>query len=203
MKCKVLAAWFGVLFVGTPAVYAGFIAPGGECPRQDSPGPAVTLQLQTPRFLELPSQHPSAAGLLVEPRLRATWPAHATRDSGPGPNSENGQLTTLPPAPDSALLAMSGLLSLGAIQLGRNVRKLNLGALPEWYHDGGPTQVGHSTPFDLDLGFNLAALPVCVFAGPVGAEDTVLFGAQWSDAVRRAPQFWPTTKSPRGPPSVS
>lgn len=118
------------------------------------------------------------------------------------PAASNGQVTALPGAPDSALLALSGLLSLGAVQLGRNMRKLHLGVLPEWYHEGA-VQVGHSTPFDLDLGFTLAALPVCFVAPSPEPQGPVLTGAQWPDAVRCAPQFLPLPESLRAPPKPS
>ena len=83
------------------------------------------------------------------------------------PASQTEHVITLPPGPDSVLLAASGLLSLGAIQLGRNVRKLHFGLMPEWYHDGGPTQVGHATAWD--LGFSHSAMPVCCFELPITA----------------------------------
>lgn len=66
--------------------------------------------------------------------------------------------------PDSASLFLVALGSMGVWQLSRSSRKLHLGVTPEWYHAGGPSQVGHATP--LDLSFTDAVLAICVFELP-------------------------------------
>ena len=199
VKRKALLAWLGVLFICTPVVRAGLISSASA----STHGVQSATDLASPPQTPLPAlspQLPLASALFDGRGVATTLASELAADFGP--DRQNQQITALPPAPDSAVLALSGLLSLGAIQLGRNVRKLHPGALPEWYH-GGAVQVGHSTPFDLDLGFNLAALPICAFAQPAEAKRPVFFGAQWFDAARWAPQFWPKTTSPRGPPSAS
>jgi hypothetical protein len=120
--------------------------------------------------------------------------------------SSDGEVTALPPVPDSGMLALSGLLSLGVVQLGRNVRKIHLSALPEWYHAGGPTQVGHATPLDLELGFSLAAMPVCQFDAPASPQNVQLSPVWYLRAEpddQRHTQFFLTTADPRGPPTHS
>lgn len=52
--------------------------------------------------------------------------------------------------------------SMGAWQFGRSARKVHFGAAPDWYHTGGPHQIGHTTPFDLDCG----AVALCRFDEP-------------------------------------
>ena len=200
MKYRTLVTWFGVLAVGAPSVCAGFIAPGRSAARQGSPDAVVASQLQAQRLFDSPSQCLLNAVVLEEQPLVANGPAEVPSDFGSA--SGTGQPAALPPAPESALLAMSGLLSLGAIQLGRNVRKLGLGTLPvEWYHDGGPAQVGHSTPFDLEAGFS--ALPVCFFAEPPEAGTAVLHRVRGLRPARGAVQCHLTTESPRGPPNLA
>ncbi len=186
--CKMSAACLAVLFVSAAA-------------RADLVASSSTGYAYDVRGVDLPSLQLPFAARAFESGSIATIVASELADDFAS-DSGGAQLTTLPPAPDSSVLALSGLLSLGAIQLGRNVRKLHLGALPEWYHDGA-VQVGHSTPFDLDLGFNLAALPVCIFTQPAQPKGPVFIGAQWPDAARCAPQFQPNSESPRAPPKHS
>lgn len=202
MKGKLLTALFGVFLVGTFTARADLITPERSALQPDtSHAGAVTVsQLQERPSFKPPSQHLFGLGLYEEQRFATAGPMGAASDLGS--DAEGAQLTALPPAPDSALLAISGLMSLGAIQLSRNIRKIHLGALPEWYHDGA-VQVGHSTPLDLDLGFTHAALPVCVFAQPANPIGPVCSDAQWPDAARCAPQFQPTSESPRAPPKHS
>jgi hypothetical protein len=45
---------------------------------------------------------------------------------------------------DSMTLCLYALLGLGLCKSAPWVRKLTFGTIPEWYHDGGPFQVGHS-----------------------------------------------------------
>jgi hypothetical protein len=195
VKCRLLLVVCSVLSVGTLAARADLVGATSHAPPQrtgQASASADPVSLHGGGLAALPAQR------LLTPLSLADPIGVAAESVEPEPQ----QLTALPPAPDSAVLALSGLLSLGAIQLGRNVRKLHLGTLPEWYHDGA-TQVGHSTPLDLDLGFTHAALPVCAFAQPADPIGPVRFGAQWLDAARCAPQFQPTPECPRAPPKVS
>jgi hypothetical protein len=63
---------------------------------------------------------------------------------------EAGATLELPPLPGSASLFLSALVSMGAWHLVRSVRNVRLESLPEWYHAGGPSQIGHAVPFNLD-----------------------------------------------------
>jgi hypothetical protein len=77
--------------------------------------------------------------------------------------SPDAELTVqIPDSPSGLALGLSASASLGAYGAGRSLRKLHFAALPEWYHTGGPAQVGHATPLDLGS----AALPVSPFARP-------------------------------------
>jgi hypothetical protein len=101
----------------------------------------------------------------------------------------------LPPAPSSTALFFSAMLSLGAWQLARSSRDLHLGPMPEWYHSGGPAQIGHTTIFD----FEYSAVALCVFDEPIPAP--VL--SQWlarESRPRVLDQHILSKADPRGPP---
>lgn len=54
----------------------------------------------------------------------------------------------VPPVPSSAAMFLSAVLSVGAWHAVRSARHLHAGPVPEWYHTGGPIQVGHAVPYD-------------------------------------------------------
>jgi len=111
-------------------------------------------------------------------------------------------------APPRATPGGAGLLlwavgGFGAWQLGRSARKLQWSALPEWYHTGGPAQIGHATPFD--LGFSRADMPVCCFEQPKAGGDQQEGRAARLILLpeRFSPQRYLTVAVPRGPPQHS
>lgn len=130
-----------------------------------------------------------------------------TESAGLSDNSKSstGEVLTLPADRSSASLFLSALAGLGLWQLGRSAKNLHLGALPEWYHDGGPTQVGHATPLDLE--FSLAAMPVCPFDSLVKQQPPIiplLLERQWwiheTVVFVVKSRHIPPTIDPRGPP---
>lgn len=71
------------------------------------------------------------------------------------------QIIELPPPPGGSTLTLSGLLTLGAVQMARSTRGVrligcvHLGHLPEWYHiDAG--QIGHRVSSE----FQIPSVPV-------------------------------------------
>jgi len=66
-------------------------------------------------------------------------------------SSESPAIRELPPAPDSTTLVLTALLSAGVWQAGRSARHIHIGHLPDWYHAGAPSQIGHVVVFDLDF----------------------------------------------------
>ena len=73
----------------------------------------------------------------------------------------------LPDAPSSLALALSAFATAGLYRVGRNIGRLHFSNLPEWYHTGGPPQIGYATPLQL----NQAALPTC-FLGSLAPART-------------------------------
>jgi hypothetical protein len=119
------------------------------------------------------------------------------------PASDDSATQPLPSAPSSATLCLSAFAGFGVWQLTRSARKMHLGSLPEWYHDGGPAQIGHVTP--LDLSFDLSALPICHFEAPDPSGDQGPLPSWWLSRTPRHPfssQFTLLTADPRGPPTL-
>lgn len=109
----------------------------------------------------------------------------------------DGPVLEMPAPPSSLALVLSGLLSLGAYQSLRCLKRLNWHvAVPDWYHTGGPAQVGATTPIDID--FDQSALRACLFEAPTDWAPRVASCRQ-ARAVFR-PQFIPLPAPPRGPP---
>lgn len=104
----------------------------------------------------------------------------------------------LPPAPSSTALFFSAMASIGAWQLVRSSKNLHFGAMPEWYHSGGPVQVGHITAFDLDF----TSLPLCLFEEPVG-ERPFFYSTGRDIGLRRESQHFLSIADPRGPPTLA
>ncbi|HEY3242745.1 MAG TPA: hypothetical protein VGM03_05270 [Phycisphaerae bacterium] len=102
----------------------------------------------------------------------------------------------LPGTPGSATLFLSAVLSVGALRVLRSAKDLHIGALPEWYHTGGPQQIGHTVAFDLDFG---AFLP-CSFEQPVSARPS--FRRTYDSPLRCIAQCVRTITAPRGPPTA-
>lgn len=105
----------------------------------------------------------------------------------------------LPPAPDSSALFLCALGSLGTWQLGRSARKWNFEAVPDWYHTGGPTQIGHATPLDI----NSFTLERCALAAPVRVDElsAPVRREEYDDHRPRSDQFRSIQEGPRAPPA--
>ena len=104
----------------------------------------------------------------------------------------------LPPEPNSASLFLSALGTLGAWQMSRLPRKPQWGHLPEWYHPGGPNQIGHV----LAVGPDCGTLAVCGLAHP---EDPSLWSVPNCESLLLLvfQQRCLTSAAPRGPPYCS
>ena len=101
--------------------------------------------------------------------------------------------------PDSASLCLYALMGLGLCSAPHWIKKLSLGHLPEWYHDGGPFQIGHSFAATPD---SLCTLQVCHLVPPdETAEDFLpLYRQRTVISCWRKSQFTPETIASRGPP---
>ncbi len=105
---------------------------------------------------------------------------------------------------NSLHLCLYALLTMGLGKSVPYVKKFSLGVVPQWYHDGGPFQIGHSHAIAPNC---LDAAPVYCFIQP----DGLLFAEDSSPRYRRGivvslwrqSQFTPSVLASRAPPSLS
>ena len=103
----------------------------------------------------------------------------------------------LPGSPGGATLFLMGVGCIGAVKLGRSARGLHLQSLPDWYHTGGPLQVGGAAAFDFDY-----YTPVfCTLDEPTGVQQ---FGHHPRRDIppRLNRQFFLSVETSRGPPRL-
>jgi hypothetical protein len=116
-----------------------------------------------------------------------------------GPTSQAPRAVELTGGPDSSGICMYALMSLGLCSAPHWVKKLHFGHVPEWYHDGGPCQIGHSHAATPE---SLCSLQVCLFAPPdYRAEDSLSqHDAGTIVSLWRESQFTLSVIASRGPP---
>jgi hypothetical protein len=92
-------------------------------------------------------------------------------------------------------------MGFGLCRSAPSVRKLHLGWGPQWYHDGGPFQIGHTYAISPDC---LCHALACCFVQPQGMVDPhipcyhcLAVIARW-----RGFQFTPAVLAPRAPPAL-
>ncbi len=96
-------------------------------------------------------------------------------------------------------LCLSALVGLGLYGSMHNIKRLSLGFVPQWYHNNGPFQVGHSIAVDLD---SSCPAPVCCFVQPIHGAADIALQRQFKTVVSlwRTSQFPPDLLATRGPP---
>jgi len=104
----------------------------------------------------------------------------------------------LPAGPGGATLFLMGVGCLGAVKLGRSARGLHLQSLPEWYHTGGPLQVGHAAAFEFDY-----HTPVFRTLDEPAGERQFRHYPRRDIPPRPDRQFFLAVEAPRGPPRFS
>ncbi len=118
--------------------------------------------------------------------------------------SEIQHLQSLTNGPDSLNLCLSALIGLGLCSSANFVKKLSFSFDPEWYHNGGPFQIGHSfavTPESLcpaPAYCFIQPVPVCTVENSLPQYHLGTVTSLW-----RKSQFTPTVLVPRGPPNMS
>lgn len=100
--------------------------------------------------------------------------------------------------PSSLLLGLTALAGLGLFQAGQTIRRVQGPLVAEWYHTGGPVQIGRATPLDL----NALDLPPCELdplVPPIPGTPRAV-----PEMVLRIPfELLPLTTAPRAPPALS
>jgi hypothetical protein len=100
--------------------------------------------------------------------------------------------------PNALHLCLCALLSLGLCKSAPWVKRLPLGVIPSWYHEGGPLQIGHS----LALSPDCVCLASLCFAQPEGKTEDLepVYPLGAVIALWRESQIAPAVRAPRGPP---
>jgi hypothetical protein len=93
---------------------------------------------------------------------------------------------------------LSAMLSLGCVGLACSARPVNLSSLPDWYHTHAPAQIGHTTPFPLELGF--VGVVACVFDTPCNVRPLRSSWLMLAQPFAPAEQPIASNEAPRGPP---
>lgn len=100
---------------------------------------------------------------------------------------------------DSLGLCLYALFGLGLCKSAPWVKKLSLGVVPGWYHDGGPFHVAHSSAISPDC---LCLASPCLQQPEDRAEDLqLIYRHNDGESLWRASQFSLAVIAPRGPPS--
>ena len=111
------------------------------------------------------------------------------------------QHLTLTNGPGSISLCLSALIGLGLCSSTHFVKRLSFSFVPEWYHSGGPFQIGHSHAITPE---SLCTTAVCCFVQPVctaeGSLPIYRLGSIMS--LWRKSQFTPAVLASRGPPDL-
>ena len=104
--------------------------------------------------------------------------------------------------PSSLSLCLYALMGLGLCSSAHWVKRLSFSFVPEWYHDGGPFQIGHSYAV---MPESLCHAPICCFDQPVCTVEDSLpqYRLRTVVSLWRKSQFTPNVIASRGPPNMS
>lgn len=132
------------------------------------------------------------------------WPA----DLSPEPTADTAQtseaqnLRSLTDGPGSFALCLYALIGLGLCQAAPWVKKLSFEFIPEWYHDGGPFQIGHSHAVTPETLYPTPAYcfiqPACMVESHIPQYSLRTIVYLWRES-----QFTPDVIAARGPPNMS
>ncbi len=126
----------------------------------------------------------------------------------PGANADAEQASATPHSlvatngPDSLALCLSALMGLGLCSSVHWIKRLSFGFIPEWYHNGGPFQIGHSHAVNPDT---LCSIPAYCFIQP--AYRALSLSAQYREgtfiSLWRKSQCTARVLGSRAPPAMS
>ena len=111
---------------------------------------------------------------------------------------ESGPKTIVLPADLSSItMFLTAIGSMGAWQFVRSARggKFHFGHMPEWYHTGGPTQIGHTAAIDPQFQPHVLSPLDTPVSGPA-----LVYRLRRDVPLQCRSQFSPTLTAPRGPP---
>ena len=193
---KLLIAVLGGL-VATAAVNADMVSVSQlDAESRQSPRVCGRTDLQPTDFAGL-FDYPSVTDLNLEP---VRFSPEVGLGIGQPPLTQDAQILT--DGQSSLSLCLSALIGLGLCSSAHCLKKLSFGFIPEWYHNGGPFQIGHSLAVSPE---SLCPAPACCFVQPVWAVEDSLpqYRLGTVTSLWRKSQFTPAVVAPRGPPIMS
>lgn len=100
----------------------------------------------------------------------------------------------------SCYLCLYTLIGLGLCSSVNRIKRISFGFIPEWYHDGGPNQIGHSYAV---MPGSLRSIPICSFVQPeyIGENILTRYSRGIGISLLRNSQFVSDMLSSRGPPN--
>lgn len=116
--------------------------------------------------------------------------------------SEMQQPQILTDGTNSFNLCLSALIGLGLCSSVNFVKRFSFNFIPEWYHNGGPFQIGHSHAVTPET---LYPAPACCFIQPACAVESHIpqYRLRTILSLWRKSQFTPDVIASRGPPDMS
>ena len=116
-----------------------------------------------------------------------------------GQTSELQNLRSFTDGPGSFALCLYALIGLGLCRSAPWIKKLSFEFTPEWYHDGGPFQIGHSHAITPET---LYPMPVSCFVQPACMVEShiPLYSQRTIVSLWRKSQFTSSVIASRGPP---
>jgi hypothetical protein len=99
----------------------------------------------------------------------------------------------------SCYLCLYTLIGLGLYSSVSRVKKISFGFIPEWYHDGGPCQIGHSYAV---MPGTLRSVANCCFIQPeyIGEDVLTRYSKGIGISLLRSSKFVSDILLSRGPP---
>jgi len=140
--------------------------------------------LVLPGAFDLPSGH---LGLLVDAALAEA--------------AEPPNVLILTDRSNSFSLCLYALIGLGVFRSAHSIRKPSLGFMPEWYHAGGPHQLGHRHALGPDAVCHARLCFVQPERRPLGLLPQYRRGMM--APLLRISQCTPTVLASRGPPDLA
>ncbi len=127
------------------------------------------------------------------------WSFKITQEQDVTQSSQTQPQLVLENEQDSLSLCLSALMGLCLYSSLNYVRKLHFGFIPEWYHDGGPSQIGHS---HVVMPHTLCPELVCCFIQPAWTTEPLIpqYFQRVIVSLWRKSQFTPDVIASRGPP---
>ena len=129
------------------------------------------------------------------------WPVELlsgpTADVEQTPEMQN--IRSFTDGPGSFALCLYALIGLGLCRSAPWIKKLSFEFTPEWYHDGGPFQIGHSHAITPET---LYPMPVSCFVQPACMVEShiPLYSQTTIVSLWRKSQFTSSVIASRGPP---